>query len=174
MTPAEIETEIMALLDLATGMKVGLSEDDSDYDLNFISEKLAKISVYQERLSDIQMQLTRYTMEIRRVGSQKASLHRLKERELKGSDEYEQLSRSEKSLWLGTQLEEFREAAEEWKMLGTLVSEVKEAVGERAGTIKRLDSDIRLHTKIYEAKVAAGATSPTSYKGSSTEELDID
>lgn len=174
MTPDEIESEIMSLLDDATDMKVGLSEDDSIYDLDFISEKLARISVYQERLSDIQMRLTRFTMEVRRVFSRKASIHRLKERELKGGQEYGKIPRAEKSLWLSTQLEKTREAAEEWKILGQLVSEVKEAVAERAATIKRLDSDIRLHTKIYEAKVAAGATSPTSFTGSSTEELTLD
>lgn len=170
---AELEEQIMDLLDNGQSMKVGLSEEDSDYDLNFISSKLAKLSVYQERLSDIQMKLTRISLEVKRVGSQKSSILRLKEREIRSSDEYHNLTREEKTPWLATQLETVREDAEEWKILGQLVSEVKEAIGERAGTMKRLDSDIRLHAKIFEAKVAAGATSPSSYTGNSTEEVEI-
>lgn len=173
MRTTEIEANLMSLLNDASEMQIGLSEDDADYDLNFISSKLALVSVYQERLSDIQMKITRITIEVRRVGSQTHSLHKLKERQLKGSDEYDNTPRSEKTLWLDNQLTEVREAAEEWRIMGQLVSEVKEAVGERAGTIKRLDSDLRLHTKIFEAKVAAGATSPTSFTGSSIEGLDI-
>lgn len=41
-------------------------------------------------------------------------------------------------------------------MLNTLATEVREAVLERAGTLKRLDSDLRLHMKVYEAKVGFG------------------
>jgi len=170
----DLELRILQLLDDATSMQVGLTDDDSEYDLNFISDKLKKVSVYQERLSDILMKLTRMSLEIKKRSTTCRSLSLLKEKELKASDGYQEQERSARSYWVENQLSDLRQEAERWEILARMVSEVKEAVAERAGTMKRLDSDIRLHTKIYEARVAAGATSPASYTGHSTTEVDID
>lgn len=155
-------------------MQVGLTDDDSDYDLVYISDKLKKVSVYQERLSDIQMMLTRMSLEIIKMARATQGVLNIRERELKATEDYRDTPLNEKALWMANHLGEVGKEAENWRLLSKMVSEVKDAVAERAGTMKRLDSDIRLHTKIYEAKVVAGATSPTSYSGSSVKEVDID
>lgn len=169
----EIEEEILIHLDNAMDMKLELSEEDSSYDLIYISGKLAKCSTYLERLSDIMLMLTKRSLAIIKLERAHSSLLRFKEIDLKGSDIYQNLDRFEKSLWLANQLRDERSAVEKWITLRRMVSEVKEAVGERAGTMKRLDSDVRLHSKLYEAKVAAGATSPTAFTGAKTDEMDL-
>lgn len=163
----------MALMDDAMALSLGLSEDDSVYDLTFISKKLAICATYQERLSDIMMKLTMRSIEVHRVSSGQRRLLEMKERELKEGVEYAALAREEKGPWLGKNLQERRDEAERWNTLKRVVLEVKEAVSERAQMMKRLDSDLRLHSKLYEAKVAAGATSRRSFTGTDHSGLSI-
>lgn len=172
-TPEKLEEEVMNLLDEAAAMEVGLKDDDSPYDLTYISETLRKLGIFQERLSDIQMKLTRMGIEITKVSRQKTSLYKFKEKELRGSPDYHNTPLAEKALWLANQLGKVTEDVESWRSLTFVVSAVKDAVSDRVATMKRLDSDIRLHAKIFEAKVSAGATSPSSYTGTSTTEIDI-
>lgn len=169
----ELEEQLNGWLEQAMSMTVGLSMDDSAYDLNFISEKLALISVFQERLSDIMMKLTQFGLQISKRSRAEGAKRTLRLKELKASEQYADLPVNEKSYWLANQLQLQEEEAEKWSTIAHMVSEIRSAVGERAATMKRLDSDIRLHTKIYEAKVAAGATSPSSYTGNSTKDLDL-
>ena len=74
------------------------------------------------------------------------------------------------------QLGELPLDAERWMQLKRAVSEVREAVGERAAMIRRLDSDLRLHARLYEVKVAGGALPPPGFKPGSSkgEEVSID
>jgi len=173
LKPEAIEAQLMGLLDDATAMEVRMSEDDSHYDLNFISAKLALVSTYLERLSDIQMKLTRHSLEIIRVARANKALLAMKEKELKASDEYAETPVHQKGFWLANQLQDLTQASENWQGLVFVVSEIKTVVNERAGTMKRLDSDIRLHSRLYEQKVAAGATSPASYTGAKVGEIEI-
>jgi hypothetical protein len=175
-TPEEIEAEVEHLLDQAIAHQLGMSEHDTDYKLTYISEKLAKVSHMIEALSDIQMKLARISLKVTKQTGNAKSLLALKERQAKDSPEYRAQTREHKSVWLANQLISEQDTAVKWAGLHRVVSEVKEAVAERAQTMKRLDSDIRLHAKLYETKVAAGAagaTSPTSYTGSESPELDL-
>lgn len=170
----QLEKTVLGYLDDAMGMRLGLTEDDSDYDLSFICTKLALCSTYLERLSDIQLKLSKITIEVTRTAAETQSLYRLKEVEVKASDSYRNQSRDQKTSWLMAKLKGERETADQWSTIKKVVSEIKDAVGERALMMKRLDSDIRLHSKLYDARVAAGATSPNSYTGSNTDEIDLD
>lgn len=175
-TPPEIlEERILGLLDTATGMQLGLSEEDSDYTLDFLKKKLAMCSYYTERLSDIMMELTKISLEATRISSSKNNLLSLKHNELKASSTYSEQPRDKKTSWLESQLGTYRGEAERWNMLRRVVSEVKDAVGERGQTMKRLDSDLRLHSKLLEMTPpgARGAAAPTGFQGSSSDELDI-
>lgn len=175
--PGELEQRVLQLFENAIGMELRLSEDDSDYKLTFITQKLAQVSTYIEKLSDIQMQLTRIALEVTRAAQAHKKRLQAQERTLKGSDEYAQTSREQKSLWLHEQLQGLQDTADEWTSLATVVSEVRQAVSDRAQTMKRLDSDIRLQAKMYEQKLSAGAggaTSSTAYTGPKNEELDIE
>jgi len=171
--PQELEALLLGWLEDATNMKVGLTDDDSDIDLTYITEKLRKLSVYQERLSDIMMKITRMSLDIHTASRSLIAAVILREKELKASDAYSEVARNERAFWLANQLADDKQATEEWKSLSTMVSTVKEAVAERAATMKRLDSDIRLHARLFEAGVAGGAKSPSSYTGGSTKEMDL-
>jgi len=173
---ADLEERVMALLDDAMSMSLGLSEDDSLYNLIFIREKVAKCSTYQERISDVMMKLTKVSIEVQKVAHGKKLELLFKTNELKDSKEYKEAPRNEKTAWLQTQLMGAQDEAESWNTLKRVVSEVKEAVGERAQTLKRLDSDLRLHTRLLEMsnEEGRGASSPGAFTGSSSEEVDID
>lgn len=172
-TAEEISTRIFRYLDDAMEMKLELSDDDSDYDLHFIGKKLAVCSTYQERLSDIALHLTKIAIEVTRYAAAATSLRNLKSTQLKASEAYSEQPRGERAEWLQNQLREVSEQAETWGQLRTAVSQVKEAVADRAGTMKRLDSSLRLHSKLLESKIAAGATSPYGFTGGSTDEIDL-
>jgi len=163
-----LEERVMFLLEDATNMTLGLSADDSEYNLTFIREKVAKCSTYQERISDVMMKLTKVSIEVQKVSHGKKLELLFKTNELKDSKEYKEAPRNEKAAWLQTQ--------ESWNTLKRVVSEVKEAVGERAQTLKRLDSDLRLHTKLLEMtnEEGRGASSPDAFTGPSSKEVDID
>lgn len=172
-TPEGIEQYIEGALDDALAMELGLSEDDSDYDLHFITQKLAKVSTYQERLSDIMLRLTKIGLEVSRVASTKASGLNVRTGSLKSSQAYLDQPRASRSEWLSNQLESARVDAEKWTILRSAVSSVKDAVAERASTMKRLDSDLRLQTRLLEARVAAGASSPYSFPGGNGDEVEL-
>jgi len=129
-----------------------------------------------ETLSDLLMELTRVAIQVTPMALNTKSLLDLKEEDLKASDDYEQIQRSKKRAWVREQLGDLPADAERWMNLKRAVLEVREAVGERAQTIKRLDSDLRLHARLYEAGMAAGAQPRPGFgsQGSTAPELSIE
>jgi len=172
LDPTQIEREVMAALDTALGMKLDLKEDP-DYDLRYITEKLAKVSSFQERLSDIQIRMTQFSLVVTTKSSNTTALLKTKEAILKASPEYGQKKVPLRSSWIRERTEGLRQEASTWQDLRRMVSEVKDAIGERASTFRRLDSDLRLHTKLYEARVASGATGGPGFGGSEGREFDL-
>jgi len=172
----DLDEKVLSLLNDAMEMKLGLSEDDSQYNLMFIRERVAKCSAYQEKISDVMMKLTRVSIEVQKVCHGKKLGLIFKTNELKDGDIYKNLPRDEKTAWLRLQLMETQDETESWLTLRRVVSEVKEAVSERASTLRRLDSDLRLHTKLLEMtkEEGLGASSPNAFTGSKSPELDID
>lgn len=173
-TPEEIEARILQILDEATDMRLDLDEDESVYNLTYISNRIAKCARFQERLSDLSLELTRIQLPLTQLAAQATNRTRLKLDELKASDDYANEPRASKTAWLSNQMESQREEEQKWSTLKTAVSQVKEAVVDRASTMKRLDSDLRLQSRLYEQKVAAGATPPPTYNGDKDEGLDLD
>jgi len=165
--------DVMDLLEQAGSMELGLSEDDTDYDLAFLSNKLAKCSVFQERLSDIQLKLTKINIFVKTTSKRAESVLRAYTTELKLSEEYADQPRAIKTPWLENELLERKGELDKWMELSFIVSEVKDAVNERQGTMKRLDSDLRLHSRIFEAKVGVGAN-PRPFPPASNQGIDLD
>lgn len=168
----------MQLLEDAIETHVGLTEGDSNYHISFIKEKLGLCAKYTERLSDISMKMARISIEVTRSTTSRVRAQQIKERSLKDSDRYKDLPRNQQTSWLLSQLVEDQRETDQWTMLKAVVSEVKEAVSERAQAIKRLDSDLRLHAKLLELDPAGktgagGATSPGSYTGSASGDVEI-
>jgi len=169
----ETRNKAFEILDSAASMVLKLSEDDSEYDLKFLSEKLAKVSVFQERLSDLLLTLSRMTIAVRQTKSAAESALRVFTTEVRLSEEYADQPRAIKTPWLEQKLLERRAELDKWIDLSFVVSEVKDAVNERQSTMKRLDSDLRLHSRLFEAKVASGATPRPSFPGN-TSGMDLD
>lgn len=173
-----IEEKVVGLLEDATAMKLDLSEDDAAYGLAYITKKLALCSTYLERLSDIEMKLVQIKLAVSKQVANYRGLAKIQEDELKASDEYADVARDARSNWLQKKLELVRQASDDWSNLNKVVCVVREAVASRAQDMKRLNSDVRLHQKLLEARVAGagGATSPNSFTGSrgaAAGELDI-
>lgn len=165
----------MELLDKAAEMRLGLSLEESEYDISYIAEKLIQCSRMLEKLSDYALELTRVAIHVNQRALTEQALLDLQETQIKASQEYENEPRNSKKAWLREQLQEKEETARRWMDLKRAVSEVRGAVEERTQTMKRLDSDLRLHSKLFEAKVATGALPPPGFKpDSSTEELSLE
>lgn len=167
------EGRVMSILEKTMGMTIGMSEDDSLYTIDFLSQKLAKTSKIQEDLSDYMLELTKIAIEVKRMASGLKAKSVLREKELKASDDYRNESRESKAFWLANQLQPVRDECESWVGLNEMVSEVRSAVSERLGTVKRLDSDLRLHAKIYESKKDLGTNPQTPRSPGTQSDLDI-
>ena len=178
MTPAaeerqKIKAGLMEVLDKLDTHVLDLSPDSEEYDLHYISKKLAACTHHQEQLSTLLLNLTRVNLAVTNMNRGASTALELKSRQLKDSEDYKCLPRDEKSTWLAGQLQNLREEADAWIDLRKAVSEVREAVAERASTMKRLDSDLRLHSKLYETKVSQGAIPRPTYSANPDDDIDL-
>lgn len=149
---------VRGFLDEAISLKLNLSGDEEVYDLQYIGDRLAQCSMCMEKLSEIQLGLTRISLEvIKKSSAAEAYVRRLEER-LRGSLEYDELPRDKKAAWLQDKLNVARDNSGSFSYLRRVVSEVRGAVADKIQMFRRLDSDVRLHQKLLEAKVAVGAT----------------
>lgn len=150
MTPQEVETRALALFELTLAVEVNLSADDTQYDLQYISEKLTKCASAMESVGDLQMKLAQLELATIRVTAlAKATAQGMKHDESEASDS-------------------LRKQVREWDTSEQIVKKVRESMDGKMQLIRRLDSDVRQHQKMLELKVAAGAVSLT-YKGRNKE-----
>lgn len=167
MTPEECQDSCMALLDELEKYTVGLSPDDSVYTLNYIAEKLALVGAFQEQIGEQSIKLSRLQIFSKTSLEHARGKFRTKERLMKGSAEYIEEPRESKTNWLERQLLKEREELELWSSVFIVVSEVKEAIADRQNTLRRIDSDLRLHTSLLEQRVRQGSLPTPSLKGES-------
>jgi hypothetical protein len=163
---ADVEKELNDYLDVALACEVKLGDDDSAYDLKFIGQKLHLCSTFTEKLSECTINLTRLSIMVNQVATAKRGLSQVRGGRLRASKEYSDLPRAERAEWLANQLEDDQLEAERWVQLKSAVSHVKEAVADRAQSVKRIDSDLRLQSKLLEVGIAHGASNPNSFQGS--------
>lgn len=156
-TPDDIEAFALEWLDALLGFKLGLREDDSEYDLVFLGQKLAQCAWATEQVSDALFQLSRVSIEVVKAETAAHRVWESKVRELKASPDYQSQDRDQKTPFLQARCLEQEERALRWTGVKKLVSEVKDAVGQRGQDLKRLDSDLRLTARLLEAKLASGA-----------------
>lgn len=173
LSAAEVEGILMRLLEDTMSTNLGLSSNDADYHLEYIAQKVSLNCANMERLSDISLKLTQLGIEITRMAVGKKALAAMKRKEFKASPEYAAADRNAKADWLENQLAVIQEEERTWITLQHVVSQIKEAVAERSGTFKRLDSDLRLHAKLLEARIAAGATGWGAYTGANRSSTDV-
>jgi hypothetical protein len=161
-------------LDEIISMEVGISDEAEDYDLLYISSKLALCAKSQERLSEIQLHLTKISIGVSRTSSDISVVLKAKERALKADPSYVSNSREERGHWLDLQLGVEKKEDLIWQDIKRTVSTIREVLGDRVQTIRRLDSDLRLHQKLFEAKVASGAVSGLNLPKGSSKDLELE
>lgn len=159
------DDRLKEILDGAMEFHLDLSEDEAIYDIVYISKKLAQLSTFQEKLRGLTMELTHLAIRVHRRYFAEKSLFELIERKYKYSPEYRNLPRDEKKGWLFEQIAEQEATTESWRVLKMVLEEVRIAVTNQIGTMNRLNSDLRLHAKLYDIKVALGAVPRPTFEG---------
>lgn len=140
-------------------LKLDLSADDGDYDLSYISRKLASCSAFVEQLSSISFELTKYALEIAKQVHSWKGLVSLKERSFKEGDLYQDSPREKKTLLLERFMESDQKELDEWVLNQLFLKEIRLSIAERIQSLKRLDSDLRLQQKLLEVRVSSGVGS---------------
>jgi hypothetical protein len=156
--PDAIEAEALELMDAAAALTIKLSENEEDYDLPYLAAQLAKCSSYGERLADMLARLTQVKIEVLREVDRATNALEIAEAEAEvraAPGEIRPASRRTAAIRLAVREEV--DAKRAWKGVDATLREVREDVSRRAEMIRRLDSDLRLHQKIIEAKITAGA-----------------
>jgi len=170
----ELDKQLKADMAEAVAMNLALPPEASAYDLEFINEKLAKVGSYMSTLSNMLARHSVINLEVAEVEVNLKNLPREKERELKASPDYDSLPLNQKANWIDRELKSVREENAFWFTLSRTVSEVRRTVLGRMDDMKRLESTIRLQSKILEARVASGATSNIRFPtGHSKGDLDL-
>lgn len=172
----QASARVMELLDVAIKTKMDLASDEAVYDLNYISGRLAQCSQHMEDLSQAGLELTQISISVINESTRTTQAFNLKEARLKDSADYRDLPREEKTPWLTQQLEAERSERDGWSTLKRVLNEVRNAVAERDGTMKRHESSLRLHAKLYETKVGSGSAPRPSFNinpGGKDREIEI-
>ncbi len=156
--PEQIEAEALALMAAAGELTIQLSENEADYDLPYLASQLAKCSSYGERLAEMLAALTQMKIEVLREVDRATNALEIKEAEAETGVLFENHKPvSKRNAAIRLHVREEIDAKRAWKGLDATLREVREDVSRRAEMIRRLDSDLRLHQKIIEAKITAGA-----------------
>lgn len=153
-----IRVKLEGYLDEALNWEIRLSEDDSIYDLDYIREKLAKISNVSELLSDRQMSATKIHLEVVRQASVAKTRAEMADANLRESDSYIGLSREGKTPWITKQMAVYRDNEASWALTLQFSREIRGQLTERIQMLRRLDSDLRLHQGLIEVGHKVGAT----------------
>lgn len=159
LNPAEqIEAEALSLMEAAGRLTIQLSENEEDYDLRYLATQLAKCSSYGERLAAMLARLTQMKIVVLREVDRATNALEIREAEVQldpKTDDVKPMAKRDAHIRLRTLGP--REEKRIWKGLDAVLREVREDVSRRAELIRRLDSDLRLHQKLIEAKITAGA-----------------
>ena len=148
----DVQKYLYGLILKALDLEVRLEEDEAVYDLHYIARKLAQVSSYSEQLSDLCLQLTRYNLQVIQCTKSARLLIKTWQARLANSDAYHQVPSGGKTAWMTMQLEPYNRLLGAWEVVEKSVHEVKTALADRAQMLKRLDSDLRLHQRIVEAR----------------------
>lgn len=154
--------KLEATLDRVMTMEVCISEMDVDYTLEYIAEKLALVTAYCERLSSHSTLLSRHSIPIIRASKSAKALIRIKNAQFMNSTEYRSKLRGRQKPWLEAQLIPYYQASNNWDVLEKSVAIVQDAIAEKMSTFRKIDSALRLHTKIFEDKHGIGYGVPAA------------
>lgn len=169
----ELAAEALRIFNYVQSLRLDLSDDDAMYDLTYIGKMTAMCASIMEKVSDAQMQITKLGLEARKWEHGASLVLREEERKLINGKGYKENPISARKDWLKMQLQPFIQEVEVWDQVSKSINEVKETVNERMSTVKRLDSDVRLHHKLYETKVASGMIGKPGLVGKKAESEDL-
>jgi hypothetical protein len=159
-------------LEKIQGLRVDLSETDSDYHREYIKSRVIAASSAMENLSDLSLSLTKVALVVRRAYRDARSSLRDTRALAMASTEYAAQTLLSREAWLLSYLQKYQERVDRWEFVSHLFEESRASVVERMGTIRRIDSDLRLHQRLLE--VGSDDVPRTGgYVQSGTQEIDL-
>ena len=159
----KIETTLLTWLDEVLETELGISDQDSEYDLIYITQKAAQCAKALETVANVQAKLTRVGLAVTRAAHKAGVAARLYASGV-GQDGVPPTEGEQKHLL------EMADAKDTWVYLEKVARETSKAAGDRMQLMRRLDSGLRLQHKLLEARVAAGATPAPGFTGSEVHE----
>lgn len=156
MTPDEVTAEAVALMEKSATLVLGLSEQEADYDLSYLQGKLAKCSAFQERLAEMVTRITQLQVPVLQMRDAAEAQVEAAEAEVIDAG-LKDVPASLRVRYVKGKTAEPRSVFQQWSTTAEVLRAAKRAIEQRADTMKRLDSDIRLHERILEAKIGVGA-----------------
>lgn len=170
----ELERLVLQYLSDATDLKLSLDPDEGAYHLAYVSKKITECAVAMEKLSDMQMQLTKISLEVTKFVQDARFLLRKELAFLQAGPDYQQMPAAQRAGWLQSKTELREKEVDSLNYLTRVVSEVRGAISDRIQTMKRLDSDVRLHQKLLEGGgLGSNATSASAFTGSKKTDLEL-
>lgn len=161
-------------LDEASKIKITISGEGAAYQRQYIADTVAKVSSALERLNDLSMQLTKIALQTRRIQMHyNTQLKKVKAETLASAD-YAALPVMQREQHLLKAVTEATKSYEAWDYLLQYVTEVKTAIAERSAMIRRLDSDLRLHSKLLEVTSDEIVPHGPSFAGFASQGTEID
>jgi len=154
----KIEETILKWLDQVLATELKLSAADSDYDLDYLTQKTAQCAVALEKIANIQAKLTRVFLAIVKISHQTTVKYKLFSLQV-GRDGIP-LSKVQED-----HLAKLFDEKGIWEYLTKVARETGKAASDRQQLMRKLDSSLRLQQKLYESKVAAGLTLPPTFPG---------
>lgn len=160
-------------LEEASSIKIDISAEGAAYHRQYISDKVAKISSSLERLNELLMNLTKVSLQARRIQQHYAEIVKFKKINAKVSAEYAECPRDYREKLLSDLLAGDEKELDIWESLYYYITEVKTAIADKAATIRRIDSDLRLQQKLLEVSSDEVPMKTAAFRGLATEEIDL-
>lgn len=143
-------------LDRVLEMEVGISDNSEDYTLEYIAAKLALVTAYSEKLSTYSTLLASHSLAVINGARSAKSYVKIRTAQIMLSPEYQAKSGSRQKAWLEVKIAPLTISATNWEIFEKSLNVVQDAIAEKMTTFRKIDSSLRLQTRIYEDQHGMG------------------
>ncbi len=176
--PEELATKALRLMEDAGMLTLRMSDVQEDYTYDYLAAILRKCSIYAEDLGDKLAELAKLKMKLVLCtqGAQNASARRRLELEKEALEDTTIKNAAARDNYVRRKLADDPSAQlyQDWQTVNHILTEAKAEVTRRASIIQKLDSDVRLHQRIIEAKMGDGPIRQDPRGVPRTRPVDID
>lgn len=159
MQAAEVQQYLNQILARATAVQLKFSENDAEYTLEYIASALGRTVKATEDLSDMLMDLTRVELQVIEEADRLQHVYELKEAAERDTDAYMNYDRGRRTAWLKLKIQSYEQTANDWAALVKAFTLIKRQVVSRAATVKRIESAVRLHARIFDLAASGHGSS---------------